>query len=129
MLGNLPTFAADASDILAVLDVEHNAVVNLVRNGGTVFSALSANQSALRNLITAGNTTFGTLAANQNALADTIHVFPTFLTQSRLTLARLKTFALNTDPLMKELVPVAQNLAPTLHSVVQLAPPLRRFFS
>jgi phospholipid/cholesterol/gamma-HCH transport system substrate-binding protein len=129
VFGNLPTFAADASAILAVLDVEHTAVVNLVRNGGTVFSALSANQSALRNLITAGNTTFGTLAANQNALADTIHVFPTFLTQSRLTLARLKSFSLNTDPLMKELVPVAQNLAPTLASVQRLSPSLRRFFS
>ena len=129
MLGNLPTFAADASDILAVLDVEHSAVVNLVRNGGTVFSALSQNQAALRNLIVSGNTTFATTAANQAALTDIIHVFPTFLTESRLTLARLKTFSLNTDPLMKELVPVAQNLGPTLRSVAQLSPSLRHFFN
>ena len=128
VLGNLPTFAADASDILAVLDVEHSAVVNLVRNGGTVFSALSQNQAALRNVIVSGNTTFATTAANQAALTDVIHVFPTFLTESRLTLARLKTFSLNTDPLMKELVPVAQNLGPTLRSVQQLSPSLRHFF-
>jgi virulence factor Mce-like protein len=129
VLGNLPTFAADASDILTVLDVEHSAVVNLVRNGGTVFSALSQNQAALRNVIVSGNATFATTAANQAALTDTIHVFPTFLTQSRLTLAALKTFSLNTDPLMKELVPVAQNLGPTLRSVQQLSPSLEQFFN
>ena len=42
VLGNLPTFAADASDILQVLDVQHLAVVRLVQNGGTVFGALGA---------------------------------------------------------------------------------------
>ena len=94
-----------------------------------MFSALSQNQAALRNLIVSGNTTFATTAANQAALTDIIHVFPTFLTESRLTLARLKTFSLNTDPLMKELVPVAQNLGPTLRSVQQLSPSLRHFFN
>ena len=42
VLGNLPTFAADATDILQVLDVQHLAVVSLVQNGGTVFGALGA---------------------------------------------------------------------------------------
>ena len=37
VLGNLPPFAADATDLLKVLDVQHTAVVNLLRNGGTVF--------------------------------------------------------------------------------------------
>src|SRR5437016_4906032 len=41
VLGNLPTFAADATDILQVLDIQHLAVVHLVQNGGTVFAALS----------------------------------------------------------------------------------------
>ena len=52
VLGNLPSFAADATDILQVLDVQHHAVVSLVQNGGTVFGALGADQTALRNLIT-----------------------------------------------------------------------------
>ena len=42
VLGNLPSFAADATDILQVLDVQHQAVVSLVQNGGTVFGALGA---------------------------------------------------------------------------------------
>jgi phospholipid/cholesterol/gamma-HCH transport system substrate-binding protein len=129
VLGNLPTFAADATDILRVLDIEHNATVRLVQNGGTVFAALGRNQTALRSLITTGEQVFRTTAANNNALAATFHVFPTFLNETKATMARLKSFALNTDPLIKQLVPVAQDLGPTLHSVAVLSPYLRRFFT
>jgi virulence factor Mce-like protein len=128
VFGNLPMFAADANDILNVLDVEHGAVVNLVRNGGTVFGALSQNQSALRNLITSSDAVFRTTAQNQAALAEVIHIFPTFLDQSRLTMADLKTFSANTDPLTKELIKVAHNLGPTLRAVQQLSPPLKHLF-
>ncbi len=138
VFGNLPTFAADATDILAVLDTQHNAVVNLVRNGGTVFGALSQNQTALHTLITTSDTVFKTTAANQAALADTIHVFPTFLDQSRITMRALQNFAFNSDqaccvagqnaPVLKELIPVAKNLGPTLHAVQVLSPPLKKLF-
>jgi phospholipid/cholesterol/gamma-HCH transport system substrate-binding protein len=128
VLGNLPTFAADATDILQVLDIQHAAVVNLVRNGGTVFGAISQNQTALRNLITTGETTFHTTAANNAQLAATFQVFPTFLNETKLTMERLQSFATNTDPLIKELNPVAQQLVPTLNSVRQLSPPLEHLF-
>jgi phospholipid/cholesterol/gamma-HCH transport system substrate-binding protein len=128
VLGNLPTFAADATDILQVLDVEHGSVVRLVQGGGTVFAALGQSQTALRNLIASGETTFRTTAANNNALADTFHVFPTFLDESKATLAKLQTFSLNTDPLIKQLIPVAQDLGPTLHSLQLLSPDLKRLF-
>jgi virulence factor Mce-like protein len=128
VLGNLPTFAADASDLLKVLDIQHTAVVNLVRNGGTVFAALGQNQAALRNLITSGETTFRTTAANNKAISDTFHVFPTFLDETKATMARLQSFSKDTDPLIKELEPVATNLKPTLTDVRRLAPSLRSFF-
>jgi phospholipid/cholesterol/gamma-HCH transport system substrate-binding protein len=129
VLGNLPTFAADATDILRVLDVEHGAVVRLIRNGGTVFAALNQNQAALRNLITSADQTFATTAANNNALAATFHVFPTFLNETEATMTRLKAFALDTDPLTKQLQPVANDLGPTLHSVRVLSPYLRNLFT
>ena len=97
VLGNLPPFAADATDLLQVLDVQHTAVVNLLRNGGTVFNALDRSQSALRNLITTGETTFATTAANNNAIADTFHVFPTFLNETKATMTRLQKFATDTE--------------------------------
>jgi virulence factor Mce-like protein len=129
VLGNLPTFAADASDILKVLDVEHGSVIRLLQNGGTTFAALGQNQTALRNLITSAEATFATTAANNAALAQTFHVFPTFLTQSKLTFARLQSFALDTDPVIRALNPAIQNLGPTLHSVRVLSPDLLRLFN
>ncbi len=128
VLGNLPSFAADATNLLQVLDVQHTAVVHLLQNGGTVFAALSKSQSALRNLITTGETTFHTTAVNNTAIVNTFHVFPTFLNETKLTMKRLQTFSTNTDPLIKELEPVAANLKPTLHAVRVLSPYLRSLF-
>jgi phospholipid/cholesterol/gamma-HCH transport system substrate-binding protein len=130
VLGNLPTFAADATDILKVLHVQHVSVIRLMQSGGTVFGALGANQTALRNLITSADTTFATTAANNNALAQTFHVFPTFLNETKATMAKLQTFSLNADPLVRELATkVAPQLRPTLHDLELLSPPLRRLFT
>ncbi len=128
VFGNLPTFAADGTDLLQVLDIQHTAVTNLVRNGGTVFAALSQNQSALRNLITSADATFATTAANNNAIVQTFHVFPTFLNETKQTMARLQSFAENTNPLVVALQPVARNLGPTLTSVRILSPYLYSLF-
>jgi len=128
VLGNLPTFAADGADLLQVLNIEHDAVQRLFRNTGTVFAALTQNQAALRNLIISGQATFGTLAANDAALIKTFDVLPTFLDETKLTMARLQTFANNTDPLLRALMPAAVDLGPTLRSVRILSPDLRSLF-
>jgi virulence factor Mce-like protein len=128
VFGNLPRFAADASDILKVLDIQHAAVVKLVQGGGTVFSAIARDPGTLRNLVSTGETTFNTTAQQNTALAEAFHVFPTFLNETKATMIRLKSFALDTDPLIKALDPVAQQLVPTLTAVKQLSPPLQNFF-
>jgi phospholipid/cholesterol/gamma-HCH transport system substrate-binding protein len=128
VFGNLPTFAADASDILKVLDIQHASVVRLLQSGGTVFSAIARDPATLRNLVSTGETTFNTTAANNRALAATFKTFPDFLTQTRLTMGRLQSFATDADPVVKELVGVAQQLSPTLNSVRQLSPPLQNLF-
>jgi len=129
VLGNLPTFAADGADLLQVLDIEHGAVQRLVQNTGTVFAALTKNQAALSSLITSAQQTFATTAANDQALYETFQAFPDFLDQTKLTMAKLQTFATNTDPLLRELMPVAVDLGPTLHSVRVLSPDLRSLFA
>ncbi len=128
VLGNLPTFAADGSQLLATLNIEHDAVRRLFRNTGTVFGALTQNQSALRNLIISAQQTFHTTAANDSALSRTFAVLPVFLNETKLTMGRLQTFATNTDPLLKQLMPVAADLTPTLRSVRALSPDLRSLF-
>ncbi|MDX6644061.1 MAG: phospholipid/cholesterol/gamma-HCH transport system substrate-binding protein [Solirubrobacteraceae bacterium] len=128
VLGNLPQFSTNGADLLQVLDEQSTDVRNLIRNTGNVFAALSANEGQLRTLITSGEDTFGAIASQNEALAETIRIFPVFLDESRLTFAKLKTFSLNTDPLIKDLKPVARDLGPTLHSVRLLAPDLKRLF-
>ena len=130
VLGNLPTFAASAERHPRGCSTSSTAsVVRLLQNGGTTFAALGQNQSALRNLITSAEATFATTAANNAALAQTFHVFPTFLNESKLTFARLQSFALDTDPVIRELNPAIQQLGPTLRSVRALSPDLRRLFT
>jgi virulence factor Mce-like protein len=128
VLGNLPTFAINLTQLLQVLDIEHSAVVSLSRNGGTTFNALNQDPAALQNVITAGETTFHTTASVNNALQETFHVFPTFLTEQRLTMAALHAFSVEADPVIKELIPVAHQLGPTLHALNQLSPYLRHLF-
>lgn len=127
-IGNLPAFSTDATALLKVLYDQSSDLTKLVRNTGTVFEALSRNSGQLHNLITNSEATFSATAAQNEALAQTFSIFPTFLRESRLTFTKLQTFALNTDPLIRDLKPVAHDLRPTLHSVRLLAPDLRRLF-
>jgi ABC-type transporter Mla subunit MlaD len=140
VLGNLPPFAADATDILQVLDVEHAAVVHLTTNGTTVFNALTRNQAALRSLITSGETVFHATANVQNDIRRTFAVFPTFLDETKATMLRLQSFALDTDPLVRNCVtttspgchqslsPALRQAVPTLGSVARLSPDLKHLF-
>jgi virulence factor Mce-like protein len=127
-LGTLPGFAADGADILEVLDTQEGAVQRLVKNTGVVFGALTRNEAQLRNLITGSKRTFDATASKNDALAETIRIFPTFLQEAKLTLARVQRFSTDTDPLITDLRPVARDLRPTLRDVRELAPDLERFF-
>jgi phospholipid/cholesterol/gamma-HCH transport system substrate-binding protein len=127
-LGNLAGFAQDGAGVLQVLDTQRVAVRHLIKNTGVVFHALNRRDGQLRGLVVNSDRTFSALASEDNALADTFRVFPTFLDESKATMARLETFSRNTHPLVNELKPVADNLGPTVRDLGALAPDLERFF-
>src|SRR5438067_7608214 len=127
-LGNLAGFAQNGAAVLQVLDTQSTAVRQLIKNTGVVFAALNERKGQLQQLIVNSDRTFSALQAEQNALADVFRIFPTFLDESRLTLARLETFAINTRPLVIDLKPVADNLGPTIRDLGALSPDLQRFF-
>src|SRR5215217_995625 len=127
-IGTLPGFAHAGADTRQVLDEQQGAVTRLVKNTGVTFAALTQNEAQLRNLITSAGRVFDATASQQDNLAETIRIFPTFLDESKATLARLERFSTNTDPLIQDLIPVAQDLKPTLRDVHALAPDLRSFF-
>src|SRR5204863_7700307 len=127
-IGNLPHFAADATDVLDVLNGQSSAVRRLFRNTGVVFNALSQNEQALHGLIVNTDRVFGATQSQQKALAETFKIFPTFLDESKATMARLQTFSTDTRPLIRQLRPVARDLKPTLRDVRAFAPDLRTTF-
>ena len=127
-IGTLPGFAADAGDVLQVLDTQKAALQRLVKNTGVVFGAITQNEGQLHNLITGSSRLFDATASQDKALADSIEIFPTFLDESKATMARLKTFSRQTDPLIRDLQPVARDLVPTLRDVKALSPDLKHTF-
>ncbi|MGV1046906.1 MAG: MlaD family protein [Solirubrobacterales bacterium] len=127
-LGELePTFQ-ELEKLFRTLDTQRLAVAQLFRNGATTFRALRGREGELASLIQSSNAVFQTTAARDRDIEALFRAFPTFLDESRLTLDRLKSFARNTDPLMRQLVPAAEQLSPTLIAFGRLAPEAKGLF-
>ncbi|MEJ7875097.1 MAG: MlaD family protein [Solirubrobacterales bacterium] len=124
----LEPLADEADTTLRVLDSQALAVERLVRDGGEVFGALTERQGQLQGLIRNSRTVFETTAARDEELAEIFRIFPTFLRETRTTLARLETFARESDPVVTEFRPAVRELSPTLVSLGELAPELATFF-
>lgn len=122
-----PTFT-QFDRLFRVLDSQQLAVKQLFRNGATSLRALRGRQGELASLIQSSNAVFSTTAARDRQIEELFRAFPTFQDESRLTLERLKGFSINADPVMKQLVPVAEQLSPTLIAFSKLAPEAKGFF-
>lgn len=127
-LNRLPQFTQSGADLLAVLDEQQDALQGLVRDTGVVYGALTRDEAQLSALIRNAHRLFSDVASVRESLAEAFHIFPTFLNESKLTLARLETFSRDTRPLVRDLKPVAQELRPTVQAARALAPDLEHFF-
>jgi len=127
-LGQLPSFTADTTTLVKILNGQQPAVRRLVADTGTVFDALSARDGQLRSLIENANRVFETTAARDTELADTFRILPTFERESTATVDRLARFSRTTNPLVTQLRPAARELSPTLTDLSALAPDLRALF-
>ena len=127
-LGNLPVLAENAGSVVDVLDDRRAALRDLVKNTGRTFEQLTADESALVELTRSNTELFGELSERREALADSIRILPTFLDETKLTLARLRTFSIATEPLIRDLDPVLDDLQPTLVSLRRLSPDLENLF-
>ncbi|MBV9416954.1 MAG: hypothetical protein JO363_18365, partial [Solirubrobacterales bacterium] len=124
-LGELYPFATNVDSVLAVLNRDSAATSTLLRDGGQVFGAIARSPAALQQLVENSNAAFSATAAQAAALAQTIRAFPPFLVANRITIDRVKRFAVTTKPLIDELRPAAVQLTPTLKSIAILAPELK----
>jgi ABC-type transporter Mla subunit MlaD len=122
-----PTFT-QADRIFRILDSQRLAVNRLFRNGAISLEALRGRQGELAGLIRNSNVVFSTAAERDRDIEALFRAFPTFQDESRLTLERFKAFAVKADPVMRQLVPVAEELSPTLVAFSDLAPEAKGFF-
>lgn len=127
-LGILPGTLTSLDDVLQILDEQDQDVSKLIKNTGVVFDALSKRQGQLSGMIRNTNTVFTTLADRDEQLKDFFRVFPTFLRESRLTQDRLGDFSDFATPVMRKLVPVAEQLSPTFKASARLAPVSERLY-
>ena len=127
-IGNLEPFAIEANELLGILDSQRLATREFVRNTGEVFEALSERKGQLQGLIRNTEAVFSTTAERNQDLQAAFVALPTFLDESRLTLERLEEFAVDTDPLIQQLRPVARELTPTLIDLGRLSGELEGFF-
>jgi ABC-type transporter Mla subunit MlaD len=114
--------------LFRLLDTQRLAVGQLFRNGTTTLRALRGRQGQLAELIRNSNAVFSTTAARDRNIEALFRAFPTFEDEQRLTFNRLREFALNANPLFRQLVPAAEQLSPTLIAVSYLVPQLKGFF-
>jgi virulence factor Mce-like protein len=126
--GNFEGFAVDGAKLMQVLDEQNVAVHRLVKNTGVVFGALNERRGALRDLIVNSKRTFEATAERDEALAETFEIFPTFLDESKATMARLEDFSRSTRPLVIDLKGPADDLGPTVRDLGDLAPDLENLF-
>jgi virulence factor Mce-like protein len=127
-LGSLDPTVTEFDQLFRTLDSQRLAVGQLFRNGATTFQALRGREGQLADLIQSSNAVFQTTARRNRDIEALFRAFPTFLDESRLTFARLKGFSQNADPLMRQLVPAAEELSPTLIALSKLAPESKAFF-
>jgi virulence factor Mce-like protein len=127
--GNLPEFVEASDDLLAELNAQSRAVSETVRGTGDFFSAISERDGQLARLITGSNRLFEVTAARNRDFAAIWKELPGFARESRLTLPRLTRFSQNARPVVRQLQPVATEMASTFEQVQRLSPELEQFFT
>jgi phospholipid/cholesterol/gamma-HCH transport system substrate-binding protein len=127
-IGEFEPAFTELEQLFRILDTQRVAVAQLFRNGATTFQALRGREGQLASLIQNSNTVFQTTARRDRDIEALFRAFPTFLDESKLTLNRLKGFSVKADPLMRQLVPAAEQLSPTLISLAKLAPESKALF-
>jgi ABC-type transporter Mla subunit MlaD len=127
-LAELEPFFSEFDKVFRVLDTQRVAVKQLFSNGAVALRALRGRQGELAGLIRNSNAVFQTTAARDRDIEALFRAFPTFEDEQKLTFNRLKEFALNSDPLFRQLVPAAKQLSPTLVAFSNLAPQAKGLF-
>jgi phospholipid/cholesterol/gamma-HCH transport system substrate-binding protein len=127
--GLFPGFVDEMTNLFATLDTQSDAVRETVARTGDVFDAISEREGDLRGLIGASERLFSTTAARNEQLADIFRELPRFERESRAFLPEVTKLANAGRPVVQQLQPAADEMAPTFAALAELSPELDGFFS
>lgn len=125
LIGNLPGFEQQMTELLTTVDQQGQAVSQFSRSTATVLDALTERDGQLGQFIDSSSKVFSTTGARNRQLADAIRALPTFQRELGATVTRLTAYAKDTDPLVRELMPSAQEFTPMVKALVATGPDLR----
>jgi phospholipid/cholesterol/gamma-HCH transport system substrate-binding protein len=129
IFANLEPFVEHANTLVGLLASQQGAVTATVHNTGVVFNALSERDHQLQGLIEHGEQTFHATAQSSQEFADAFRDFPAFERNSQVALRSLDSFATDASPLLDQLRPAEQKLAPLLQTVKTFAPEFNGFLT
>jgi virulence factor Mce-like protein len=127
-LGNFGPFLDDAAAIASSVRNQRDALGDLIRDTGLVLDALAADDRELAGAVTGAEGAFGGFADAREQLAESVAILPTFEREATATVDRLDELTTSARPLVRELLPVASDVSPTLASIERLSPELRDLF-
>jgi phospholipid/cholesterol/gamma-HCH transport system substrate-binding protein len=127
--GILPGFLESSDKLLGTLDTQSAATRKVIDKTGEFFADLSARTGQLRGLITDSNRFFQTTAQRNQDLANVFRELPRFERESRATLPQLTAFGKRSDPVVRQLQPVASAMTPTFAALNRLSPEFKGFFA
>lgn len=125
LIGNLPGFEEQMTQLLTTVDQQGQAVSQFSRSTAGVLDALTERDGQLQSFIRSSDRVFSTTGARNRQLADALRALPTFQRELGATVRRLTAYAKDTDPLVRELMPSARELSPTVKALVATGPDLR----
>ena len=127
-LGVLPAFAEDTNNVVKILNSQERATREAIKNTGVVFDALTERGDQLAQWIDNSNQVLRTTAQRDDSIRALFRAFPTFIDESNATLRALGAYAENTEPVLRELMPAANQLSNFLIQGSAIANNFNEFF-
>jgi phospholipid/cholesterol/gamma-HCH transport system substrate-binding protein len=128
-LGQFPGFVEKFDDLFAMLDAQRSATAKTVSQTAEVFDAISAREGELRGLVADSQRLFSVTGKRNRDLAAIFQALPRFERESTRTLPLLTAFGERADPVVRQLQPAADEMAPTFDALRELSPQLDGVFS
>ncbi|MGE4427570.1 MAG: MlaD family protein [Solirubrobacteraceae bacterium] len=125
-IGDLGPTLESADGLLRILNRQSAMVKAGTRDLGTTFSAVGRRAGAVQELVRSGAQIVNETSQITQPLRETVRIFPTFLDETRATLAVARAAAADARPALAALRPVTPLIRPALRDLAVVAPQLER---